>query len=179
MISGTRAAMLGTTPLYHFQNLVPQNYVIFYLQDTTVTWDVSSGDGGAVLYLGGTDRQLLRLYSGFYMVNTMATNVAHMMHQGVPLCDMYCIDIYQGLLSIDNATCNNCRGSFILAPTSSNPYDFFLSSSSNGTMRFSNLTMTGNHPILERQDYVQCSVPQHFLDVWYSDRWRHFKVWPG
>ncbi|EPY17336.1 hypothetical protein STCU_10683 [Strigomonas culicis] len=148
MVSGTRATMLGTTPLYHFQNLVPQSYVIFYVQDTTVTWD-HSGAGGAVLYLGGTERQLLKSYSGFYVVNTMATNAAHIMLQGTPICSVvFCIDVYEGLLSIDKATCNNCKGAFITTNGGGKSHNF-LSGSQNGVMRFSNLTMTGNYPLLD------------------------------
>ncbi|CAD2221802.1 hypothetical protein, conserved [Angomonas deanei] len=139
-ISQTRATMQGTTTLFDFTQMVPQNHVVFTLLDTTATWP-SSGAGGAVLSLVDGVRTLIQDFSAFYLIRTTATNAMSVLHlKGTGCGGSYCFDIYNGLVAVDYASCTNCKTAFFYSELTAS----YFANSNNGVFRFSNCTQGGN-----------------------------------
>ncbi|CAD2220587.1 hypothetical protein, conserved [Angomonas deanei] len=139
-ISQTRATMEGTTTLFDFTQMVPQDHVVFTLLDTTATWP-SAGAGGAVLSLVDAVRTLIKDYSAFYMIRTNATNAMSVLHlKGTGCSHNYCFDIYNGLVAVDYASCTNCKTAFFYSELTTS----YVGNSNNGVFRFSNCTQGGN-----------------------------------
>ncbi|CAD2215334.1 hypothetical protein, conserved [Angomonas deanei] len=139
-ISQTRATMQGTTTLFDFTKMVPQNYVVFTILDTTATWP-SDGTGGAVLSLVDGIRTLIKDFSAFYVIRTNATNAMSVLHlKGTDCSSLACFDIYNGLVAVDYASCTNCKTAFFFSEL----LDSSFANSRNGVFRFSNCTQDGN-----------------------------------